>query len=99
MAFCRDAGTGVLVYPNGDLQPIGCEGDPEGALIPGPPGASNVEEVECGTVGESVYVIRSGCVFWDCYGGSWDPPCEPLGTGASAAEAESWSGVKSLYSE
>lgn len=91
-----DCAWGIVAYPNGDLQPIDCYGFPAADLIPGPPGASNVEDVIVGSTCGSC-AIRSGCVYWYWDGTSWTGPCEPFGSGASDTEKQSWGSVKSMY--
>jgi hypothetical protein len=88
----------VLAFPNGDLQRLTFNAQPDGALIPGPPGASGIEEVKIGGNCDT-YTIRSGCVFWAWRAGTWYGPCEPFGMGASEAPAESWGEIKAEFKD
>ena len=93
-----DCAWGIVAYPNGDLQPVDSYGFPTVDPIPGPPGASNVEDVIVGDICGSC-AIRSGCVYWYWDGTSWTGPCEPFGSGASAAEQETWGKIKAEFGE
>jgi len=90
-------GHGVVAFPNGDVQLIDDVGWPIGDLIPGPPGASGVEEVDIDDAGN--VLIRSGCVFWVYLPPSWEGPCEPVPGGASATEQGSWSEIKAEFKD
>jgi hypothetical protein len=90
-------GYGVVAFPNGDVQLIDDVGWPMGDLIPGPPGASGIEEVGIDDLGN--ILIRAGCVFWVRSGDIWIGPCEPFGAGASEAEAESWGKIKAEFKD
>ena len=96
--YCRQTEVGLVVFPNGDMQPIYPTGNPWPEFIEGPPGASNVESVKMLGDGNGC-VIRSGCLFWQYSGGDWYGPCDPLGGGASAAEQETWGEIKAEFGE
>ena len=97
---------GFIAYANGDLLPLQLGVDPAGPIIPGPAGASGVEEISvgfrCVPEGDLIAVIRSGCIMWayveDDGSGSWIGPLD-IGGLPSGTESTSWGRIKADFSE
>jgi hypothetical protein len=98
---------GFIAYANGDLLPLELGVHPAGPIIPGPAGASGVEQISVGfrclPEGDLIAVIRSGCVMWayvieDDGSGSWIGPSD-IGGLPSATESTSWGRIKADFSE
>lgn len=97
---------GFIAYANGDLLPLQLGVDPSGPIIPGPVGASGIEEISvqfrCLPEPDLIAVIRSGCIMWAYIerdgSGSWSGPLD-IGSLPSATEPSTWGKIKAEFSE
>jgi hypothetical protein len=94
---------GFIAYANGDLLPVYHDGEPWGSLIPGPSGASGIEEVSVRFADyyeeyDLCVLIREGCTVWLYIDGQWEGPND-VNSLPSETDPSTWGKIKAEFKE